>query len=324
MAALLWKILEFYGQDADRLFRSEGLDPARMQDPNARFPDARVEALWEKAGALISDPCFGLRAARCWHPNMLGALGYAWLASSTLRAAFDRFQRYSRLLADLSDLQLKEAPEGMSVRLVAARQQEREIPGLVDASLSAILDMCRVNYGETLDPVSVSLRRDQPTCAGQYFAFYRCPVYFSAPVNELILPLEAIDKPLPTSNKQMASMHDQVVAEALARLEEDDIVTRVKAFVIEQLPSGGISEEAAAAAANISTRTLQRRLRENGQSFGQLTESVRQELAMKYILNPGISLGEISYLLGFSEPSSFSRAFRRWTGETPRKMRQTG
>ena len=75
---------------------------------------------------------------------------------------------------------------------------------------------------------------------------------------------------------------------------------------------------------NISTRTLQRRLRENGQSFGQLTESVRQELAMKYILNPGISLGEISYLLGFSEPSSFSRAFRRWTGETPRKMRQTG
>ncbi len=143
-------------------------------------------------------------------------------------------------------------------------------------------------------------------------------------MNELILPLEAIDKPLPTSNKQMASMHDQVVADALARLEEDDIVTRVKAFVIEQLPSGGISEEAAAAAANISTRTLQRRLRENGQSFGQLTESVRQELAMKYILNPGISLGEISYLLGFSEPSSFSRAFRRWTGETPRKMRQTG
>ncbi len=152
MAALLWKILEFYGQDADRLFRSEGLDPARMHDPNARFPDARVDALWEKAGALISDPCFGLRAARCWHPNMLGALGYAWLASSTLRTAFGRLERYSRLLADVSDLQLKEAPEGMSVRLAAARQQEREIPGLVDASLSAILDMCRVNYGETPGP----------------------------------------------------------------------------------------------------------------------------------------------------------------------------
>jgi len=94
--------------------------------------------------------------------------------------------------------------------------------------------------------------------------------------------------------------------------------------VIEQFPSGGISEDTAAIALNVSTRTLQRRLREAGQSFGQLTEAVRQELALNYILDPSISLGEISYLLGFSEPSSFSRAFRRWTGKTPRQMRQTG
>jgi AraC-like DNA-binding protein len=324
LAGLLWKILEFYGQDADALFRSEGLDPDRMRDLNARFRDARVDALWDKAGSLIADPCFGLRAARCWHPSMLGALGYAWLASSTLRTAFGRLERYARLLADVSDIRLTETQAGFTIKLEAPRQQEREIPGLADASLSVLLDMCRVNYGDTLDPVLVSLRREQPPCAGQYFALFRCPVHFSAPMNELILPLEAVDRPLPTSNRQMASLHDQVVADVLARLEQDDIVTRVKGLAIEHLPSGGISEDGAAAALNISTRTLQRRLREGGQSFGQLSESVRQELAMKYILDPGISLGEISYLLGFSEPSSFSRAFRRWTGKTPRKMRQTG
>lgn len=324
LAGLLWKILEFYGLDPDSLFRSEGLDPGKMRDPNARFPDARVDALWDRAGSLIADPCFGLRAARCWHPSMLGALGYAWLASSTLRTAFGRLERYRRLLADVSDIRLAQTQTGMSIRLIAPRQQERDIPGLADASLSTLLDMCRVNYGDALDPVSVSLRRAQPPCSGQYFAFFRCPVIFSAPVNELILPLEAMDLPLPTSNKQMATLHDQVVADVLARLEENDIVNQVKGLVIEHLPSGGVSEEEAAAALKVSTRTLQRRLREKGQSLGQLSESVRQELAMKYILNPGISLGEISYLLGFSEPSSFSRAFRRWTGKTPRQVRQTG
>lgn len=324
LAGLLWKILEFYGQDPDSLFRSEGLDPSNMRDPNARFPDARVDALWKRAGSVIADPCFGLRAARCWHPSMLGALGYAWLASSTLRTAFGRLERYSRLLADVSDVQLTETQTGICIMLEAPRQQEHEIPGLTDASLSTLLDMCRVNYGETLDPVSVSLRRAQPPCSGPYFAFFRCPVHFSAPVNEVILPLEAMDLPLPTSNKQMATLHDRVVADVLARLEKNDIVTRVKGLLIEHLPSGGVSEEGAAAALKVSTRTLQRRLRENGQSFGQLSESVRQELAMKYILDPGITLGEISYLLGFSEPSSFSRAFRRWTGQTPRQMRRAG
>jgi len=324
LVGLLWKILEFYGQDPDRLLRSEGLDASKMRDPNARFPDSRVDSLWERAGSLISDPCFGLRAARCWHPSMLGALGYAWLASTTLRTAFRRLERYRRLLADVSDIQLIETQAGLSVRLQAPRQQEREIPGLTDASLSTLLDMCRVNYGDALDPISASLRRAQPACSGQYFAFFRCPVRFSASVNELVLPMEAMDLPLPTSNQQMATLHDQVVADVLARLEEDDIFTRVKELAIQHLPSGGISEEDAAAALKLSTRTLQRRLHENGQSFGQLTESVRQELAMKYIQDPAISLGEISYLLGFSEPSSFSRAFRRWTGKTPRHMRQAG
>jgi AraC-like DNA-binding protein len=322
LAGLLWNILKFYGQDPDRLFRSEGLDPGKMSDPNARFPDKRVDALWEKAGELISDPCFGLKAARCWHPSMLGALGYAWLSSSTLRTAFGRLERYRRLLSDESDIDLTKTADGMSIKLTAPRQQAREIPGLADASLSALLDMCRVNYGDALDPVSASLRREKPPCAGQYYAIFRCPVQFSAPENELTLPLEAMDRPLPTSNRQMAALHDQVIADVLARLEQDDIITRVKSLLIDQLPSGGISEDGAAAALNVSTRTLQRRLREAGQSFGQLVESVRQELAMKYILDPGISLGEISYLLGFSEPSSFSRAFRRWTGKTPRQMRQ--
>jgi AraC-like DNA-binding protein len=322
LVGLLWKILEFYGQDPDRLFRSAGLDPTKMRDPNARFSDARVDTLWERAGASIADPCFGLRAARCWHPSMLGALGYAWLASSTLRAAFGRLERYGRLLADVSDIQLTETQAGMSIRLEAPRQQEREIPGLADASLSTLLDMCRMNYGNVLDPVSVSLRREQPSCAGQYIAFFRCPIHFSAPVNELILPLAAMDEPLPTYNKQMASLHDQLVADVLARLEQDDIVTKAKSLVIDYLPSGGISEEAAAAAFNVSTRTFQRRLHQNGHSFGQLTELVRRELAMKYIQEPAISLGEISYLLGFSEPSAFSRAFRRWTGKTPRQMRR--
>jgi len=110
----------------------------------------------------------------------------------------------------------------------------------------------------------------------------------------------------------------------LARLKKEDISTRVRAAIVDQLPSGGISDETVAEALYLNSRTLQPRLSEAGTTFKSLLVEVRRELAEKYVLDQKLTITEISYLLGFSETSAFSRAFKTWTGKTPRGVTGSG
>jgi AraC-like DNA-binding protein len=96
---------------------------------------------------------------------------------------------------------------------------------------------------------------------------------------------------------------------------------RVKVALLEHLPSGHVSEEEIAQGLHLSLRTLQRKLRDEGTSYKELLDETRRELATEYIKNPHVSISEITYLLGFSEPSNFSRAFKRWTGSSPSAFR---
>ncbi|MEA3277988.1 MAG: AraC family transcriptional regulator [Pseudomonadota bacterium] len=322
VAGLLCGLLEFHGFDPSSCLKNAGISPEQLDDPSARLSDEAVDRAWLYAQTVISDPCFGLHAHRCWHPSQLGALGYAWLASSSLRTALERLSRYARTVADRASVTVENRDRGLMVRLDAEQQQEKEIPAMVDATLTMIVDMCRVNSGETLDPVEVNLRRPPPVCAGRYFGYFRCPVKFDAHENNIILPLDAVDKRLPGANAVLARMHDQVLTDYLAHLDQSDIVARIQAEIIDGLPSGPVSQDGVARSLHMSERTLQRRLKGLDTSFGDILETTRRELALKYLQERDMSLLEISYLLGFADPSSFSRAFKRWTGQAPSEARQ--
>ena len=126
-----------------------------------------------------------------------------------------------------------------------------------------------------------------------------------------------VNEPLATANPELARVNDQIVTDYLAKLDRNDVTMRVKSKLIERLPSGQVSEEGIASSINVSQRSLQRKLKEQGMSFTQLLENTRRELSMQYVRNPQHSLNEVAFLLGFAEPSNFSRAFKRWNGATP-------
>ena len=128
--------------------------------------------------------------------------------------------------------------------------------------------------------------------------------------------------PLTTGNQDLLLSTEKIIAEYLKSLRRNDIITDVRTQIMRQLPSGEISDNSIADALHMSTRTLQRRLKDRNIRYRDLLESVRQELADKYINEPGYSITEISYLLGFAEPSSFSRSFKRWTGNSPSRTRK--
>ncbi|MBW1943521.1 MAG: AraC family transcriptional regulator [Deltaproteobacteria bacterium] len=319
---ILWKTLEHYGVDAAGVFAEVGITAEMLKEPGARAYSTVGDHMWRKATELIKDPCFGLTTAEFWHPSYLNALGYAWLASATLREAVLRLERYIHIISKLVELEVDETGEGLSVFL-RYKPVLTHVKARTDAFFAVLMSMCRVNYGKSLDPISVSFIHDEPSCSGKYFEMFRAPVYFGSDKNCLTLPGDKVDEPLEGYHPELARIHDQIIITYLASLEKGDIVNRVKSAVIKELPSGRITDEIIADKLNTSARSLQRYLRNEGTTFSKVCDAVRAELAKDYVRDQGMSLSEVAFILGFSEQSAFSRAFKRWTGLTPSEARGT-
>ena len=320
---IYWELLESYGVDPGPVFVETGIDPTRLEDPNARYSYEKVDNLWRRMVEISADPCIGLKAADFWHPSFYGALGYAWLTSSSLRTAMHRYQRYIRILTEGAELVLEECDEGLKLMLSykAISQQQ---PTRTDSFFSYTTEMCRANKGRHFNPVSLSLTHSAPACSSEFYAYFRCPVVFDADENSMTISNADADEQLTGSNPHLAQLNDQVMIKYLANLDKSDTVNRVKATILDQLPSGNINESSVAEALHLSSRTMQRQLQAEKTSFKSLLNEVRSELADKYIRDSQLSLTEISFLLGFAEMSSFSRAFKRWTGESPSAFRAEG
>jgi AraC-like DNA-binding protein len=149
-------------------------------------------------------------------------------------------------------------------------------------------------------------------------AFFGCPVDFDATGNCLLFRVADLDARLPTANSVLLRVNEQVLTDYLARLERSEVTVRVQAKLIQLLPSGEVDESSIARALNLSLRSMQRKLNARGVTFRKLLDDTRRQLAEQYLKDSTLSVSEIAYLLGFAEVSSFSRAFRRWTGHAPR------
>jgi len=320
-ARILWRLLQYYGLDSEEVFREAGLDSKMMSQSRARFADTNTRAAWLAAARLIGDPCFGLLAAEQWRPTDLHALGCAFLASRTLRIGIQRLVHYSAVVDPR--FRFEERLDGDRVRLSyrITPPNAPEVPALQDARLAVVFSLCREAYGHTFSPAEVCVAHPAPSCRRDYAGLFRCPVHFDAPQPELVLHRALAEAPLPAANRELAVANDAILGDYLRTLEHSDIVSQVKMAIVEHLPSGAPSAETVARDLFMSARTLNRRLSDGHTSFSQTLESVRRELAEQYITDASLTLSEISFLLGFSEQSAFSRAFRRWTGQTPSAAR---
>jgi len=314
------KIIESYGIDPAPLLKKLNIDPKFIEDPNARYSYTTIDQLWFEAVTIANDPGFGLRVVRFWHPSHMGALGYAWLASSSLHTALCRLSRYMSILTEGATLDIDEYKNDFSAHL-KFKAISKQQPTRTDSFMAMLLAMCRANCGDNFHPSSISLTHSEPEDSSEFYALFECPISFNATDNRFNIPKNVANKALISSNPQLAQISDQIIIETLAKLVKDDIVTQVKAEVLNQLPSGNVTDATIANAINTSQRSLQRKLQQEGTSFKSILTDLRLELAKKYIKNSNLSLMDVAFMLGFSEYSSFSRAFKNWTGMNPSNYR---
>jgi AraC-like DNA-binding protein len=323
VAGLIEKALRTYGCDPEPLFAEAGIDRKVSFDPNARIPITKVQALWQLSVEATGDPCFGLTAAEQFQPAALHGLGFSWLASDTLRDALGRLVRFSRLLNTFFKVYLDDCENTVDLVFLGPERWPNFVHAAGDMGTAILLRMCQITVGEHIAPVRVILQRPAPPCADRFHAFFIAPIEYGAPDNRLCFEPRLVNQPLMTNNPELARINDQAVIDYLARFDSSNISMKVRASIIEQLPSGAPNQASIADALHVSLRGLQRKLKDEENTFKALLEDTRRELAIQYIREAHHSSSTVAYLLGFSEPSNFNRAFRRWTGCSPSEFRET-
>jgi AraC-like DNA-binding protein len=321
MLGTLWRLVESYGLDPRDSIPERYYHPGKKFRFSDRISYEDYDRIQASVAALVKDPAMGIRAGQHTHPSHFGALGFAWLASSTLRTGLRRGQRFARMFNEHIEVRLDEQPG--SIRTSYRLRVQPTRPRLVgDGQVAGLLTMCRVNFGESLQPLEVTLKRQRPADPAPWHEFFGLNILFGHADNSIAFSDEDADRKLTSANADMARLHEDVIHRYLLKLDRDNILNRTRLQIMEQLPSGKVTESGTARALNISRSTLKRRLRENEQTFRSLLNQVRADLAERYLKNQDYSVTEIAFLLGYNDASAFSRAFKSWFGHSPSQARE--
>jgi AraC-like DNA-binding protein len=319
VAGMIVSTLEQRGIDGYRVLADAGLDPARLQDPNGRYPYAGMTRLWRRAVSVTGDECFGLVVSQRLNVASLHGLGFAWLASDTLVDAMQRVARYFKVATTATQLSVDRQSDRYSLRFDVFDKNEMPAAASMDYAAGVIVALCRLSIGENFRPLLVRLPHPSPgqACATQMIQTLRTQIVFDASNLVIDVGRDVADATLPFRNQELAHANEEVLIRYLAELDRNAIAARVKARLVDTLPAGAVSEKVMAESLHMSLRSLQRRLKNENTSYKALLDKTRHELAVRYLGTSGLSVTEVTYLLGFSDPSNFSRAFKRWRGMTP-------
>ena len=318
-----WESAKEFGLDPDELFREAGIDPQLRLDNSARISSDQYDRLVCLEKLKSNDDAFAFHLVDHIHPSYMGAIGYSWMTSASLRKGFHLLARYGRLLADEAIVRLEDHGDTLHVLLDSGAARERDPDLRERVRFANAVKLCRLNCGESFKPTRIHFRQSEPSRPAAYYSFFHCELQFDSDHSVLVIDSEVADKPLPGFNAQLETLLEQQIIDYLARLDKQDIVGRTKSVIFENLPSGHVLVEDVAARLNTSVRTLRRKLGEKDVSFKELLTQTRRELGERYIHDNSLSLTEIAFLLGFSDSSSFSRAYRTWTGQSPSEYRST-
>ena len=309
------KALDSMGIDSRALLERAGIQEAISNDPLARLPYDRMGEVFRLVTESTGDPRFGLYASRYMLPSHIHALGTALLASRSLMDVCLRIERFGSFLASTADFKVESSA---GVTRFGARTRVTLRPEATDMFWSFVLRFMRHLDNENLTPLRVDIPApEHPGDREAYETFFRCPLTFDAQEMALYFETDLLTNPLDTSSEELAQLSDQVVRDYQTKLDREDIVSRVSGLLVANLPAGTYGKEEAAADLNMSARTLHNRLLQANTTWRKLVDGTRHNLAVSYLETGRYRVSEVAYMLGFNDTSSFSRAFRRWTGKPP-------
>jgi len=320
LSATLWEALEtHYGVDAAAVFAAAGVDKTTREQRTGRIPASTIGKLWDEAIRVTGDPHIGHVAGRTIRPGFAFALGMAWLASETLDQGLQRQARYFRVLTTFFSMVYEPEKKESRVSIEARGTDQALLPTSADVVLTMTVRFCRLASRDNFAPLRVcfATELDNPTTMARYRAYFRCPVHFGAGENALYFDTETLNAPLPAADDMLVMANEKLLDRYLREMDAGDFSNKVRQALAQSLPSGRVTEEDVAQRLNRSVSSLQRHLRAEGTGYRDILERTREGLAREYLSSGQHPIAEVAYLLGYADQSTFTRAFKRWTGMSP-------
>jgi AraC-like DNA-binding protein len=313
--------LEELGVRASAVLRRAGLPQGFIDQPRVLLNTEELFALWRAIGEVSANPAIGLLLGTETKTERFHPIGLAALSTENFGSAIDQMARYKQLTCPEEILQERDDEE-WSIQFRWLLADEIEPPVLNECCFAWVLSIARHGTGMRLSPLRVEFvqPRAQVKTMERHFA---CPVVCGAARNAIVFRAADAQRPFVTRNAELLGMLAPQFEEELRQENGDEnFIERVRVAIQQKLAGRRPNIEDIADALHISSRTLQRRLQDEGASFQRVLEEARHQLARRYLNNSVLELNEAAYLLGYEDSSSFVRAFRTWEGIPPARWRE--
>lgn len=325
LVRVLLRFASGIGLDLGGFWEATGLDPQTLENGEARIPIEQFNAVWSQVALRAGDPNLGLHLGEVSSRLPSGGiLSAVMMNCPTVGSAMEKLARYHALSTDFVRLRLSEEGEHATVSWEPVSSDVPLDRHHSEAVLCGLVLVLRRLTEDRMRLVEVRFTHPRPADTTEHRRILGCPVAFEQPRNELLIRRRDLALPVFMANPELLRRLERFAQEMLDRLVPPDTwADRVIQSLCRMLWRG--EKPALGAVAYqlaIGPRQLQNKLREEETTYRALLDQLRQEIALEYLREPGETICDIAFLLGFSEQSAFNHAFKRWTGSTPQEYRR--
>ena len=300
----------------------EGIDKGIL-DEEIWFDGEVLVRVWGKAIDTSRDTFLGLRLGEHFEPASIGIAGFLAQNSKDLMTAFTKIGLYNKLIGDMVEFRVEQQDHYIVIEYYDVITDPEVARHIIESEMAATVVAMRYFTQKNISPVEATFKSSAPENCLNHDRLFSCALLFKQQKNTIRIPISYMLLPVTTGNsvllQALSTVADSLLKETEGKVTLSENVRRI---VIEKFKSGMPRDlETIANELSFSSRTLQRKLQQEGQTLGELVDQVTMNLAKKYLSERNLSISEISYVLGFNDPSNFSRSFKRLIGMTPENYR---
>lgn len=313
-----------FGAAFDTLCQLSGISPQEISDSENMVEWEKAALIWVPLLKLSGDPLIGLHVGMGVNKLLHGMVGFLIQSSKDLNQGLQLLCRYGHMVSPMVEYRYT-VNEVIIFEITQNKMWLMKHPEPArhanDFLFAALVNTFYALSGKRLVPLRIELAYEMREIS-EYRKFFGCEVLFNKDVNRIVLSKEDLSTPILTSDQSMFQLFNSIVADKQARLETNSTVENLKQVLFMQFRGRIPTIEEAASALNITPRNLQRRLLQEQTTFRDIAGEIRKEIAFQLMQNPAIKISEVSDILGYSDLTSFRKAFKSWTNSTPREMRK--
>ena len=320
----MMRYLSSIGVNPEHFLEAVGVNIAKTDSPDTRVSIQQFYRVQEHALQITGDETFGLHLGEFVEAGSWSILGYIIMNCSTLSGALERICRYQAVVGNFIQIDMAENGNEVSLTFDVTIPDSKNIRHCYEAAVSSVVKMIRSVTGKDLQFNSIAFQHESADDRNEYNRILACPVLFNQNSTQIVFDKKDLDTPISMHNPTLLELFEHHAKQHIDLINSENYYTgKVNALILEWLVEGTPGIDRVAKELALSVRSLQTRLNEEGATFRQLIENIRKELATGYLKEKHFSIDDITYLLGFSDPSIFRKTFKKWTGVTPGDYRKS-